>query len=574
MKSLASLVGAVVLVVGCATSPGSGSVAQSTNEDSPTISTKKRGKALNLYLNSIINMRRGDYKSGIESMRDAADIDTESRELLLRLLAVYYRDGDYKNAATMAERALVKQPDSVMLHIWLGRIYTQLGRVDDSVDMFQQAIALDPESQQAYEALAEVEEESNDLVGAVTVYESMIKQTPDSPFLHYRLGVNLMEMGDSEGARKSLEKALSLDDSLAAARYVLGVIYMDLEEWDLAGKTFERFLTDNPDHAPSLENSAAILARIGNFDEAFTILTRLIESKDVDVRHHLQRTYTYLRDTASSRSFISAAPNDAPFLGTAFQILVKRREGEPYEALVKSIDAIEGDLDFECSAYLSSLLTRYGTEEAGGFIVSEIQSLLDEKMESKVLLTILGRALMYTDRTEEAKNAFLEVMKDYGEDRMTHYYLATAYEGLGDAENAEIHLRKTLEYDPNDPDVLNFLGYLLAEEDLRLKEAEEMIERALANDPGNGFYLDSLGWVYYRQGKGQKAVDYIKRAIRSMSSDDAILRDHLGDAYLLNRQVDEALNEWRRARRLDPELEGVQEKIDKHKKDKGKRSGT
>jgi tetratricopeptide (TPR) repeat protein len=363
---------------------------------------------------------------------------------------------------------------------------------------------------------------------------------------------------------------MSLDEKLAAAKYILGVVYMDLEEWDLAEESFRGFLEDNPRHAPSQENLAAVLARKGQFDGSFQLLTGLIESANVDVRHHLQRTYVYLRDSAVASSYISAAPNDSPLLGTLFQVMVKRREGEPYGGIVKNLDSIEGDLDFECNVYLSSLLTRYGTQEAGGYVIGEIEALLEEGLESKVLSTVLGRALMYVDRTEDARAAFQDVIDRYGSDKMSHYYLATAYEGMDDAENAEIHLRKTLEYDRNDPDVLNFLGYLLAEEDEQLREAEGMIERALANDPDNGFYLDSLGWVYYRQGKAKQAVEYIKRAIRSMSSDDAILRDHLGDAYLLDRNVEGAIAEWERAHRLDPELEGVSEKIKKHSKRKRK----
>lgn len=572
MKATALFVSTLIAVFGSTATGVWESTAEPSNKKSSSISTKKRGKALSLYLNSIISMRRGNYDKGIVLMRDAADIDTESQVLQLRLLAVYYRDGDYKNAATMALRALKEQPDSVTLHIWLGRIYSQLDRVDDAVEMFQKAIALDPGSTVAYEALAEIEEESNDLVGAVRVYESMIEQTQDSPFLHYRLGVNLMEMGDGSGARAALEKAMSLDEKLAAAKYILGVVYMDLEEWDLAEESFRGFLEDNPRHAPSQENLAGVLARKGQYEGSFRLLTGLIESANVDVRHHLQRTYIYLQDPGVADSFISAAPNDSPLLGTLFQVLVKRREGEPYRGIVGNLDSIEGDLDFECNAYLSSLLTRYGTQEAGSFVVSEVEGLLDEGFKSKVLSTVLGRSLMYVDRTEEAREVFRSIIERYGPDKLSHYYLATAYEAMDDADNAEIHLRKTLEYDPNDPDVLNFLGYLLAEEDERLKEAEGMIERALANDPDNGFYLDSLGWVYYRQGKAKQAVEYIKRAIRSMNSDDAILRDHLGDAYLLDRNVDGAIAEWERARRLDPELEGVEEKIRKYSK--GRRNRT
>src|SRR5690606_3703990 len=98
-------------------------------------------------------------------------------------------------------------------------------------------------------------------------------------------------------------------------------------------------------------------------------------------------------------------------------------------------------------------------------------------------------------------------------------------------QDAERHLRAILEIDPNDHNALNFLGYLWADKDVNLDEARVLVERALELDPENPYYLDSLGWVYYRQGDGEKAVEYIRRALVNMTTDDAVLRDHLGDAY-------------------------------------------
>jgi tetratricopeptide (TPR) repeat protein len=77
--------------------------------------------------------------------------------------------------------------------------------------------------------------------------------------------------------------------------------------------------------------------------------------------------------------------------------------------------------------------------------------------------------------------------------------------------------------------------------------------------------MDSMGWVYYKQGRGEEAVDLIQKAIYGMETDDAVLRDHLGDAYLLKGDVTRARKEWQRALRLDPDMPGLQQKLDQHK---------
>ena len=82
------------------------------------------------------------------------------------------------------------------------------------------------------------------------------------------------------------------------------------------------------------------------------------------------------------------------------------------------------------------------------------------------------------------------------------------------------------------------------------KIVTQLIEGALEIEPGNGFYLDSLGWVHYRKGNAEKAISLIRSAILAMDTDDSIVRDHLGDAYLLKGDVEKALAQWRRALRI------------------------
>jgi Flp pilus assembly protein TadD len=179
-------------------------------------------------------------------------------------------------------------------------------------------------------------------------------------------------------------------------------------------------------------------------------------------------------------------------------------------------------------------------------------------------MLFLGRVLMLRDNDEGARRTFEALLSEHGESKWAHLYLATIHDAAGQWRQAEHHLLACLDLDPYDPEVLNFLGYMYAEEGVKLDRAEHLLVQALEMEPNNGYYLDSLGWVYYKQGDAERAIDLIRRAIVSMDSDDAVLRDHLGDAYLLDGDTHKALAEWRRAIRLDPELEGVREKILEH----------
>jgi len=242
--------------------------------------------------------------------------------------------------------------------------------------------------------------------------------------------------------------------------------------------------------------------------------------------------------------------------------------------LLESLDSVEGDVDAECQDYLMELLFLFGEKETGGRLEQTLADMRQEGIRSRRLDTVLARTLMALDRHEEAETVMLEALEAYGPNKWLHYYLAEVYEGRGRFRLAEKHLKACLRLDPQDADVMNFLGYLYAEENVKLDKAERLLVRALKIEPDSGFYLDSLGWVYYRKAKrswfhrewyADKAVELIRQAVLAMDTDDAILRDHLGDAYLLKGDVDKAVAEWKRALRLDPELEGVEEKIDKHR---------
>lgn len=118
--------------------------------------------------------------------------------------------------------------------------------------------------------------------------------------------------------------------------------------------------------------------------------------------------------------------------------------------------------------------------------------------------------------------------------------------------DAEADFRRALDLEPGQPQVLNYLGYSLVEMGIKLDEALDMIERAVAARPDDGYITDSLGWVLYRLGRYDEAIVHMERAVELMPV-DPIINDHLGDVlWAVGRQV-EARFQWHRALSFDPE---------------------
>ena len=123
---------------------------------------------------------------------------------------------------------------------------------------------------------------------------------------------------------------------------------------------------------------------------------------------------------------------------------------------------------------------------------------------------------------------------------------------LDDWPNTEADFRQALTLNPDQPQVLNYLGYSMVEKKINLDEALAMIQTAVDQSPDSGYIIDSLGWAKFRHGRFEEAVPHLERAAELMPV-DPIVNDHLGDAYWAVGRKLEAAFQWRRALSFDPE---------------------
>ncbi len=137
---------------------------------------------------------------------------------------------------------------------------------------------------------------------------------------------------------------------------------------------------------------------------------------------------------------------------------------------------------------------------------------------------------------------------------------------LKDWENAIKSFDILLKKYPKNPEISNFVGYTLVDRNIRLKEGIELIKFAVSQEPQNGFFLDSLGWAYYKLNDLKKAIVYLERAIE-LEPQEMEITDHLGDAYFKRGRLKEAKLVWERALSLngDKELsEKIRKKLEKN----------
>ncbi|GHA56468.1 hypothetical protein GCM10008927_22790 [Amylibacter ulvae] len=170
----------------------------------------------------------------------------------------------------------------------------------------------------------------------------------------------------------------------------------------------------------------------------------------------------------------------------------------------------------------------------------------------------LGDALRSTSDFAQSRKAYEKALAMIPNPQRNHWFLLYAMgicsEQLKDWDRAEREFRQALELSPGQPLVLNYLGYSLVEQRMKLDEALAMIKEAVAARPDSGFITDSLGWVLYRLEKYEEAVEPMELAIE-LIPDDPVINDHLGDVYWKVDRKREAEFQWKRALSFDPEPE-------------------
>lgn len=175
----------------------------------------------------------------------------------------------------------------------------------------------------------------------------------------------------------------------------------------------------------------------------------------------------------------------------------------------------------------------------------------------------LGLVYLSQRKFKEAQNTYKLILDLVPEDSEARFYAGTIYEELKDRPAAVKELKKAIEINPDYHQALNSLGYLYAEDGVKLDEAQAMVKKALEFEPGNGAYLDSLGWIYFKKEDLNKAKELLEKA--SSLIDDPVVFDHLADVYYKLGDYPQARSMWEKSLTLDSKQDKVKDKLEKVK---------
>ncbi|MGB3407268.1 MAG: tetratricopeptide repeat protein [Jannaschia sp.] len=261
-------------------------------------------------------------------------------------------------------------------------------------------------------------------------------------------------------------------------------------------------------------------------------------------------TFTLL----AARSAIELRPGHIDALVLTAELLDEQGQYDLANAVLNTVPRDHPSF-FGAEITRANVLSASGKDDAA---VEVLSALTKSHADQQTVWAAYGDTLRQLDRFAESAQAYdraIEMIEiESPRDWYLHYVRGITFERTERWDQAEADFRRALELNPDQPQVLNYLGYGLVEKRVKLDEALGMIEEAVAARPTDGYITDSLGWVYYRLGRYEEAVAPMERAAE-LEPRDPIINDHLGDVFWTVGRKREAEFQWRRALSLDPEEE-------------------
>jgi len=528
---------------------------------------ERKAGALAHFVEGIAFEEAGEMDKALEAYRKVLNVDPGQSELASRVAALLIQEEDYPQAIDVLKDAIKASPNDAEPYSQLAFIYAKyLKKTDQAVDYANRAIALNPRDIEAYQRLCEIE----------------------------------LAAGQEQKALDALERATKVHSEDASFWMRLGKLYAAVrftpdsqpkpEELKRVNEIFKKAVENAKDDPAILKDVADYYASTQQLKEAIPLYLRVIELQpdDANAREKLATGFILTNQRGKAVELLEQIIKEHPEKYQPYDLLAQVLDDEARSLQRENrLDEAKTKFAKVAANYEQSLLIN--PNHAGTYLrLAELLlgPLKDPERAVKFLsearrrfpgapeiVYYLAIAQREAKQIQRAVATFEEALREAQLDQDDEIVNAKFYFNYGvTAEQAGLYdkaadlLRKSIALDPaNAAEAYNYLGYMWADHNMHLDEAEEMIKRALEIDPDNGSYLDSLGWVEFRQGKFDQALADLVRASKNLDREDPIVFEHIGDTYFKLHRVPEALESWQKAFALDPKNKNLGEKIESTK---------
>ncbi len=527
-----------------------------------------------IYLRSLGDMQAGSgsesvLKLAIEQYEQIVRLQPDSMDDHLLLGRLYRLNNDLQKAENEFKIAVKLQPGSEEAVTTLAYLYNELGDTARATQVLS-SVPNAERSAKLYSALGYTYEQQKQYKEAVEAYRHAIELDRDNLDAIRGLAQNLLNDGQADAALEQYKVIADANPEDAQTYVRIAEIYRKQGKFDLALDNLKKAETMVQDSVEVPYNIAAIYQAQGRYDEAIPIMRDLLKkSEKPDGKYSngeksnravfLERLGTIYRDQGNNasanetfREIVALGGDDNVERGYQ-QIIDTWREAKEWQ---KALDTAKEAVQKLPSPQLKMVLALQEADMGqADKALKDVRGMLkgdanpananDDREVYLTLAQMNTRLRRFSDAEQALDKA--EQLSTKTEDKEYVWFLrGSNFERDKHYAEAEEQFKKVLASDPEHASALNYLGYMLADQNMKLEEAFGYIKRAVDLDPTNGAYLDSLGWAYFRLGKFELAEENLLKASQRINTDPTV-HDHLGDLYQKTGRLKMAATNWERA---------------------------
>ncbi|WP_417718493.1 tetratricopeptide repeat protein [Salipiger sp.] len=486
----------------------------------------------------------GDYQVAADYYSRAIAFDPENPELLERATLANLSLGEVERAKALADQLTAKGFNSQVAHMAQIAVLAKEENYPELLARIKDQKAIGPLVDGLVSAWAHVGQ--GDVTAALQAFDDLADERGLSGFAGYHRALTLASVGDFEGAEKIFAEN-GAGNMQFTRRAITGraEILSQLDRTDEAVQLIDQgfgpildpglaALRQSLANGEKLPFSLVSTPRDGVAEVFYTLAAALSNEANDDFTLLYSRIAEYLRPDHVGAILMSA------------ELLQKLGQTDLAIAAYKKVP--RSDPSYQAAELgRADVLRRAGKTDAA---VEVLEQLAATDGNLAAVQSALGDLMRQLERWDDAIAAYDRALATFDKEDPAQWFLYYARgiskERKGDWEAGEADFRAALKLNPNQPQVLNYLGYSMVEHHVSLDEALGMIEKAVAAEPQSGYIVDSLGWALYRLGRYDESVEHMERAAELMAV-DPVVNDHLGDVYWAVGRKLEAEFQWKRA---------------------------
>ncbi len=514
------------------------------------------------YLMALKKVRLHQFEEAARHFSEAVEFDITNSLLHRQLTMNLLRAGKIDEAYRSLERSLHHFPDDTELNMMMADILVGRKEYERALTHYQRVSQADPTLSRAYLLQGTVHEHLNQIDLALDIYKKMTQVEPANPLGHHYLARTNILYGRLLEAKGHLEQALELRPNLRQSREYLAWVWEKLGNVEETAKEYRVLLKLDPFNKKIRERLAALSTSVMPVDVNAAEYRSAAEKMLGPLQVHMKIGTIYYEQGLHLKSldeFQLVRSRDQ----TKEILIILSRVYEMLGRVDRAIDELEvlrkmNPQSIRLMIYAARL---YSLDNQPRETIRLLQNAIVTAPQNDTLYHSLALAHISVNQLDPAIARMQQAIA-LNENKDSYYFeLGALLERAGQYENAVQNMKRTIELNPTHSNAHNFLGYMYATQGKSLDEALSHLQKALSVQPKNGYFYDSLGWIYYKRGESERALEELKKAV-VYTSPDPVLYSHLGDIYFSLKSYSKADKAWRNALSLTLEkMEGAKGEI-------------